>query len=173
MARVAPGGWGRVTMDKPEYCFGQPLVGVTPAAIEYNTANCGSLGWSGKVKVLPRAPYVLYSELGGGPVCADRCLVTQVRWYQGLRNLTVDGKLGPGTLRALKRDAGILQGEAKKRAVATGNFIAPPTPADAMSSPVVSKRGSMLMASMMNWKGALIAGGGLLALLAVVQAVRK
>jgi len=175
MARVTSGGWGRVattTMDKPQYCFGTPPH-PAPVATAYNLANCRALGWAGKVRVLPRAPFILFSQLGGGPSCADLCLAAKVVAYQGLRGLTVDGKLGPGTLRALKRDAGILQDEAKKRALATGHPPAPPTPADAMASPVVVKQGSMLMASMMNWKGALIVGGGLLALMAVVQAVRK
>ena len=115
----------------------------------------------------------MLTELGGGPHCSDLCLSAKVTSYQGLRNLTVDGKLGPGTLSALKRDAGILQGEAKKRAGATGRTPVAPTPADAMSSPAVSKSGSMLVSSMMNLKGLLIVGGGLLALMAVVQAVRK
>ena len=175
MARVAPGGWGRVattTMDKPQYCFGA-TPHPNPDATAYNAAQCGPLGWRGKVRVLPRAPYLMLTELGGGPHCSDLCLSAKVSSYQGHRNLPLDGKLGPGTLRALKRDAGILQGEAKKRAVAKGSTPVAPTPEDAMASPAVIKSGSMLVSSMMNWKGALVVGGGLLALMAVVQAVRK
>ena len=176
--------FGVVTMHGAESCHGQspsPPAG----SVAYNASHCGP--WSGKVRTLPQAPFVLFSDLGGLS-CADAaapkfavarnakadCLASKVWAYQHLRGLTADGKLGPGTLRALRRDAGILERERqasdrKQPPGVVGGALPPGLEAAAMASPTLTQPGSTLMASMMNVKGLLIVGGGLLVAVGLVR----
>jgi len=190
--------FGVVTMDRTglETCWGQ-----TPTAemgtIRYNANKCASSGWGGRIRLLPRAPFVIHSDLGGvgcGALAAPTfavagasgtasCFAAKVMSYQTLRGLTPDGKLGKGTLAALKRDAGILKKAVAKRAPqadpeqaaspAKAAKAAPLADEVAMSTPALVKPGSTLMASMMGTKGLLIVGGGLLAVVALVKFARS
>lgn len=117
-------------------CSGLGAVASTTEPTAYNKANCGPLGWANKVRMLNVAPFIEWAPDGAHASwpCGDLLLANRVAAFQEAKGLPVDGKLGPGTLAALKG-----AGPARVAAVAPSTgvpaagerqppIIEPPTP---------------------------------------------